>query len=138
MTAKEFFEQNRGKYFMYLNHGIEVVRLVGFSGHDAIISLYSGGWASPFQIAVGNDNYFIDKTLFDENDKLWYASISMLEKMKQLKFKVMKKKISYEYRYLMYTYYADWFGYIKKWYGWKKVMKFKDLASAEEWMKLPY
>ena len=50
----------------------------------------------------------------------------------------MKKKISYEYRYIMYTYYSDWFGYIKKGYGWKKVMKFKDLASAEEWMKLPY
>ena len=50
----------------------------------------------------------------------------------------MKKKISYDYFSGMDEFYADWYGYIKKWYGWKKVMKFKDLASAEEWMKLPY
>ena len=83
MDAKEFFEKNRGKYFMYENHGWQRVRLVGFCGQLVIISDYRCGWATALQIMQDPDDKdkYVDETLFDVNDKLWFASIYKLQEI---------------------------------------------------------
>ena len=78
MTAKEFYEKHKGEYFMYKNHEIEIVRLVGFADNRAIVSLYSKGWATSCSLKEYESDCNIDETLFDGDGKLWYASIEKL------------------------------------------------------------
>ena len=76
MNAKEFYELNRGKYFDYQGHKVRVVGMSSTSS-PILVSGYMYGWD------ISHDNSksitIIDKSLINENDKLWFASIDLLE-----------------------------------------------------------
>ena len=67
MTAKEFFELNKGKYFNYLR---EKVRVVGFGyggiAQPIIVSKKEGWYLGSFQ---SKSIEYIDKTLICHSDK---------------------------------------------------------------------
>ena len=73
MKAEEFFERNRGKYFMY---GAEKVRVVGFDSQHVIISTKKGGWEFD---AIHN----VDKLLLSDGEKGLYVNIKDLNPIDQ-------------------------------------------------------
>lgn len=76
MNAKEFYEQNKGKYFDYEGHKVRVVGMSSTSS-PILVSGYMYGWD------IGHKNNklidFIDNSLVNKNDKLWFASIDLLK-----------------------------------------------------------
>lgn len=68
MTAKEFYELNKGKYFMY---GNEKIRVVGYDNDDVIISGKIGGWE--FRLT-----HNVDRLLLSDGEKGWYVRIKDL------------------------------------------------------------
>ena len=80
MTAKEFFEKNRGKYFYYQGRKVRVVGISISSSH-ILVSGYMYGWS------ISDESnkliYFIDNSLIKNNDKLWFANITHLIPIEQ-------------------------------------------------------
>ena len=76
MSAKEFYEQNKGKYFDYQGHKVRVVGMSSTSS-PILVSGYMYGW----DISHKNNKLidFIDNSLVKNNDKLWLASIDLLK-----------------------------------------------------------
>lgn len=76
MTAKEFFEKNKGKYFDYQGHKVRVVGMSSTSS-PILVSGHMYGW----DISHKNSKLinFIDNSLVKNNDKLWFASIDLLK-----------------------------------------------------------
>ena len=74
MTAKEFYELNRGKYFM---QGDEKVRVVGYNDYniDALIVSISKGTG----IACITAQEFVNRELVSDKDLFRYAFINELE-----------------------------------------------------------
>ena len=69
MTSKEFFEQNRGKDFKYLD---EIVRVVGYDYGHVIISIKKGG------LEFGTIHN-VDRSLLHDGEKCLYVSIESLK-----------------------------------------------------------
>ena len=65
MTAKDFFEQNRGKYFMYRECK---VRVVGFDIDDnslpIMVAYKDGYWSFPYSISKDVE-YVVDESLIN-------------------------------------------------------------------------
>lgn len=74
MTAKEFYELNKGEYFMY---GDEKVRVVGYDDEDdegdegVIISTKKGIWEF-------NSSHNVDRSLLHDDEKGLYVNIEDL------------------------------------------------------------
>ena len=68
MTAKEFYDKNRGKYFMY---GDQKVRVVGYDTQHVIISTKNGG----FELGAIHN---IDRLLLNDGEKCLYINIENL------------------------------------------------------------
>ena len=68
MTAKEFYELNKGKYFMCNG---EKVRVVGYDPHYVIISTKKYGW-------VFKSRHNIDRLLLHDGEKGLYVNIEEL------------------------------------------------------------
>ena len=73
MTAKEFFEQNRGKYFKYSD---DVVRVVGYDIQHVIISTKKGGWEF-------GTTHNVDRLLLHDGEKCLYVNIKDLNPIDQ-------------------------------------------------------
>lgn len=69
MTAQEFYELNKGKYFMYNG---EKVRVVGYDTQHVIISTKKGGWEFG---AIHN----FDRLLLHDGEKGLYVNIKDLK-----------------------------------------------------------
>ena len=76
MTAQEFYELNKGKYFDYKGHKVRVVGMSSTSS-PILVSGYMYGW----YISHKNNKLIdlIDGSLINNNDKLWFASIDLLK-----------------------------------------------------------
>ena len=73
MTAQEFFEQNRGKYFMYDG---EKVKLVGYrkdSPPKYLIITYSDGWTNEEDYNVIDPSLIDSESLFDGEWRFYYV-----------------------------------------------------------------
>lgn len=68
MTAKEFYEKNRGKYFYYEG---EKVRVVGYDYGSVIISTKKDGWEF-------KSRHNVDRLLLHEGEKGVYVNIKNL------------------------------------------------------------
>ena len=68
MTAQEFYDKNRGKYFMY---GDQKVRVVGYDTQHVIISTKKGGWEL-------GPTHNIDRLLLNDGEKCLYINIENL------------------------------------------------------------
>ena len=77
MTAKDFFEQNRGKYFKYSD---DVVRVVGYND-NSILTARKKGWNYYKDMKQGIK--YIDESLINKEDKLWFADIEQLTNIEQ-------------------------------------------------------
>ena len=77
MTAKEFFEQNRGKYFKYSDN---VVRVVGYGNYRGLITIDSGWEYNKYK---DQSISYIDESLISNNDKLWFVDIDNLTPIDQ-------------------------------------------------------
>lgn len=73
MTAKEFYEKNRGKYFTYDG---EKVRVVGCGFQQVIISTKNGG----FELGAIHN---FDRLLLNDDDKCLYVNIKDLNPIEQ-------------------------------------------------------
>ena len=80
MTAKEFFEQNRGKYFKYSD---DVVRVVGYDIQHVIISTKKGGWEF-------DTTHNVDKLLLSDGKKGLYVNIKDLNPIAPKKIDLCK------------------------------------------------
>ena len=81
MKAKEFYELNKGKYFMY---GNQKVRVVGFGPSHVIVSTKKRG----IEFSTIDD---IDRSLLHDGEKGLYAFISSLWPMVEEGDPVMTK-----------------------------------------------
>lgn len=79
MTAKEFYDKNRGKYFDYKGHKVRVVGMSSTSS-PILVSGYTYGWDISHKNSKSIN--FIDNSLIKNNDKLWFASIDLLKQEK--------------------------------------------------------
>ena len=77
MTAKEFFEQNRGKYF---KHSDDVVRVVGYNDYS-ILTAGEKGWSYYKDMKQGIR--YIDESLINKEDKLWFTNFELLTSIEQ-------------------------------------------------------
>ena len=77
MTAKEFFEQNRGKYFI---HEGKKVRVVGYNDYS-ILTASETGWNYYNDMKQGIR--YIDESLVSKEDKLWFTHIECLTTIDQ-------------------------------------------------------
>ena len=73
MNAKEFFEKNRGKYFMY---GDKEVRVVGYDIQHVIISTKKGG-------CEFGTIHNVDRSLLHDGEKGLYVNIKDLNPIEQ-------------------------------------------------------
>lgn len=84
MTAKEFFEQNRGNYFKYSD---DVVRVVGYNDYS-ILTAGKKGW--DYYKNKEQGIRYIDESLINKEDKLWFTNIEMLTHIEQPKLDLCK------------------------------------------------
>lgn len=75
MEVKEFFELNKGKYFMY---GDKEVRVVGYDIQNVIISTKKGGWEF-------DNTHNVDRLLLHDGEKGLYVNIKDLTPIAQQK-----------------------------------------------------
>lgn len=81
MTAKEFFEQNRGKYFKIKNnYSSEITRVVGYNEYSILV-LKGEGWKLDASLSQGIS--YIDESLINKEDKLWFTRIECLTPIDQ-------------------------------------------------------
>lgn len=80
MTAKEFYELNKGKYFMY---GDKKVRVVGYDIQHVIISTKKGGWEF-------GTMHNVDRLLLHDDDKCLYVNIKDLNPIAPQKIDLCK------------------------------------------------
>ena len=84
MTAKEFFEQNRGKYFYCEG---EKVRIVGYNDYS-ILTGGETGWNYDKNMKQGIR--YIDESLVSKEDKLWFTHIKCLTPIEQPELELCK------------------------------------------------
>ena len=73
MTAKEFYEKNRGLYFRYNG---ETVRVVGYHpARNGLMITCSDGWSNCFN---EEDDFYLDNTLVNRTDRYMFISINEL------------------------------------------------------------
>ena len=103
MTAQEFFEQNRGKYFYYEG---EKVRVVGYNDYS-ILTAGKKGWNYYKNMKQGIR--YIDESLINKEDKLWFADIEQLTNIEQPELDLCKLLEGCEGM----TFYSTAYGYVK-------------------------
>lgn len=86
MEAQEFFEQNRGKYFI---HEDEKVRVVGYGKRNpAILVTKKEGW--DFDTSLNQGISYIDESSINKDDKLWFVQENELHPIEQPKLDLCK------------------------------------------------
>lgn len=79
MKPKEFFEQNKGKYFYYEG---EKVRVVGYGGtYQSVLVAKKEGWDLRSLQSIQIDD--IDKSLISKTDELWFVEEEDLKPIEQ-------------------------------------------------------
>lgn len=81
MKAKEFFERNKGEYFKIKdNYSSEIARVVGYNEYSILVSK-GKGWKLDASLNQGIS--YIDKSLINKDDKLWFTQIECLTPIDQ-------------------------------------------------------
>jgi len=81
MKAEKFFERNKGKYFKIKdNYSSEIARVVGYNEYSILVSK-GKGWKLDASLNQGIS--YIDKSLINKDDKLWFTHIECLTPIDQ-------------------------------------------------------
>ena len=78
MTAQEFYELNKGKYFMYIGYKVRIVGVDVSNNRNYVIITYPEGWRIEGVVNNFSINFFIDSSLCEKESKFHYVMASDL------------------------------------------------------------
>lgn len=109
MDAKEFFEKNRGKYFIYKGNKVMVVGVDVSKDRDYVIITYPKGWAVLDSFNTFSIDFFIDFSLCEKESKFYCVNSSNLTTIEQPELDLCKLLECCEGM----TFYTTAYGYVK-------------------------
>ena len=83
MTAQEFYELNKGKYFMYRGYKVRIVGVDVSNNRNYVIITYPEGWTIERVVNNFSINFFIDFSLCEKESNFYYVNYSNLIQIEQ-------------------------------------------------------